>query len=106
MLLIHLHISGVTARVQFDASVGGDVFSTTSSTLLGRGILEETGFDRFIPVVTKGLSNDDTPNTTQTTANNHYWTNTGVYYDENSTYDASVMRLREFLFHLLLQKHF
>ena len=85
----------VTARVQFDASVGGDVFSTTSSTLLGRGILEETGFDRFIPVVTKGLSNDDTPNTTQTTANNHYWTNTGVYYDENSTYDASVMRLRE-----------
>ena len=85
----------ITARVQFDASVGGDVFSTTSSTLLGRGILEETGFDRFIPVVTKGLSNDDTPNTTQTTANNHYWTNTGVYYDENSTYDASVMRLRE-----------
>ena len=85
----------VTARVQFDASVGGDVFSTTSSTLLGRGILEETGFDRFIPVVTRGLSNDDTPNTTQTTANNHYWTNTGVYYDENSTYDASVMRLRE-----------
>jgi len=85
----------VTARVQFDASVGGDVFSTTSSTLLGRGILEETGFDRFIPVVTRGLSNDDTPNTTQTSANNHYWTNTGVYYDENSTYDASVMRLRE-----------
>ena len=96
----------VTARVQFDASVGGDVFSTTSSTLLGRGILEETGFDRFIPVVTKGLSNDDTPNTTQTTANNHYWTNTGVYYDENSTYDASVMRLREISLSFVAPKTF
>ena len=60
------------------------MFSTTSSTLLGRGILEETGFDRFVPVVTKGLTNDGSPNTKQITPNAHYWPNTGVFYDENS----------------------
>ena len=96
----------LTARVQFDASVGGDVFSTTSSTLLGRGILEETGFDRFVPVVTKGLTNDGSPNTKQTTANAHYWPNTGVFYDENSMYDASVMRIREVSLSLVAPKSF
>ena len=96
----------VTARVQFDASVGGDVFSTTSSTLLGRGILEETGFDRFVPVVTRGLTNDGSPNVKQTTANAHYWPNTGVFYDENSVYDASVMRIREVSLSLVAPKSF
>ena len=96
----------VTARVQFDAAVGGDVFSTTSSTLLGRGILEETGFDRFVPVVTRGLTNDGSPNVKQTTANAHYWPNTGVFYDENSVYDASVMRLREVSLSLVAPKSF
>ena len=96
----------VSARVQFDASVGGDVFSTTSSTLLGRGILEETGFDRFVPVVTRGLTNDGAPNVKQTTANAHYWPNTGVFYDENSVYDASVMRLREVSLSLVAPKSF
>ncbi|MEL0008268.1 MAG: SusC/RagA family TonB-linked outer membrane protein [Flammeovirgaceae bacterium] len=96
----------LTARVQFDASVGGDVFSTTSSTLLGRGILEETGFDRFVPVVTTGLTNDGAVNTKQTTANAHYWPNTGVFYDENSVYDASVMRLREVSLSLVAPKSF
>jgi len=96
----------VTARVQFDSSVGGDVFSTTSSTLLGRGILEETGFDRFVPIVTKGLTNDGSPNVKQTTANAHYWPNTGVFYDENSMYDASVMRIREVSLSLVAPKSF
>ena len=96
----------LSARVQFDASVGGDVFSTTSSTLLGRGILEETGFDRFVPVVTKGVTNDGSPNVKQTTANAHYWPNTGVFYDENSVYDASVMRLREVSLSFVAPKSF
>jgi hypothetical protein len=95
-----------TLRVQFDSQVGGDVFSTTNSTLLGRGILQETDFDRFVPVVTKGLSADGTANTTQTTANAHYWPNTGVFYDENSIYDASVMRLREVSLSFVAPKSF
>ena len=95
-----------TLRIQFDSQVGGDVFSTTNSTLLGRGILEETGFDRFVPVVTNGLTADGQVNIKQTTANQHYWPNTGVFYDENSIYDASVMRLREISLSFVAPKSF
>jgi hypothetical protein len=95
-----------TLRVQFDSQVGGDVFSTTNSTLLGRGILQETDFDRFIPVVANALTADDQKNTKQVTPNQHYWRNTGVYHDEHSIYDASVMRLREVSLSFVAPKSF
>ncbi|MEC8679510.1 MAG: SusC/RagA family TonB-linked outer membrane protein, partial [Bacteroidota bacterium] len=95
-----------TLRVQFDSQVGGDVFSTTNSTLLGRGILQETDFDRFVPVVANALTADDQKNTKQVTPNQHYWRNTGVYHDEHSIYDASVMRLREVSLSFVAPKSF
>ena len=95
-----------TIRVQFDHQVGGDMFTTTVSTMTGRGILGNTGFDRFVPVVTNGLKLDGTPYTKQTTANQHYWPNTGVFYDEQSVYDASTMRLREISLSLVAPKSF
>jgi TonB-linked SusC/RagA family outer membrane protein len=96
----------VSLRVQFDHQVGGDMFSTTISTMTGRGILGNTGFDRFVPVVTSGVKLDGTVHTKQTTANQHYWPNTGVFYDEQSVYDASVMRLREVSLSLVAPKSF
>ena len=95
-----------TIRVQFDHQVGGDMFTTTVSTMTGRGILGNTGFDRFVPVITNGLKLDGTPYTKQTTANQHYWPNTGVFYDEQSVYDASTMRLREISLSLVAPKSF
>ena len=95
-----------TIRVQFDHQVGGDMFTTTVSTMTGRGILGNTGFDRFVPVITSGLKLDGTPYTKQTTANQHYWPNTGVFYDEQSVYDASTMRLREVSLSLVAPKSF
>ena len=96
----------VSVRVQFDHQVGGDMFTTTVSTMTGRGILGNTGFDRFVPVITSGLKLDGTPYTKQTTANQHYWPNTGVFYDEQSVYDASTMRLREVSLSLVAPKSF
>jgi len=96
----------VSVRVQFDHQVGGDMFTTTVSTMTGRGILGNTGFDRFVPVITSGLKLDGTPYTKQTTANQHYWPNTGVFYDEQSVYDASTMRLREISLSLVAPKSF
>jgi len=91
-------------RAQIDYTAGGYIWGSTASTLTGRGILEETGFDRFVPVVTTGVVQTGTesdgtpiyaPNDQQITANRHYWEHTGVFYDENRIYDASVVRLRE-----------
>ncbi len=90
---------GVTFRFQFDWQQGGDIWGSTASTLTGRGIAGETGFDRFVPVVAQGLIEqpDGTlaPNTVQNTANDYYWESTGVFYDENRMFDATTIRLRE-----------
>lgn len=90
---------GVNLRVQFDWQQGGDIWGSTASTLTSRGIAGETGFDRFLPVIVTGLKQaaDGTlvPNDIQVSANNAYWRNSGVWYDENRIFDATNVRLRE-----------
>lgn len=90
---------GITLRGQFDWQQGGDIWGSTASTLTGRGIAGETGFDRFIPMVVTGLKTDAdgnlVPNDIQVTANDAYWRNTGVWFDENRIFDATNVRLRE-----------
>ncbi len=85
----------VTFRFQIDWVQGGDLWASTPSTLVGRGILEETGFDRFVPVIAPGVGPDGSENTVQISPNNHYWWHAGVFYDENRIYDGTVVRLRE-----------
>ncbi len=96
---------GLSARVQFDYTHGGDMWASTPSTLYSRGILEETGeFDRFIPVIVPGVvqngvdDNGDPvyePNNIQITSNNHFWRNAGVWIDENRMFDVTTIRIRE-----------
>ncbi|MEO1258546.1 MAG: SusC/RagA family TonB-linked outer membrane protein [Bacteroidota bacterium] len=90
---------GLTFRFQFDWQQGGDIWGSTASTLTARGIAGETDFDRFVPVVVEGLKEDAdgnlVPNDIQVTANDAYWRNTGVWYDENRIFDATTVRLRE-----------
>ena len=85
----------LTFRMQFDYQDGGDMVSATSYTLLGRGIAEATGFDRFVPVIQKGVKSDGTPNTTQITSTQHFWANGGVFNSELQVFDATHIRLRE-----------
>ena len=84
----------ITLRAQVDHTVGGDIWGGTASTLTGRGILKYTGFDRFIPVVVTGVDKDGNVNNIQVTPNAHYWRDTGVWYDEQRMFDASIVRLR------------
>ncbi|GAB4250441.1 MAG: SusC/RagA family TonB-linked outer membrane protein [Saprospiraceae bacterium] len=74
---------------------GGAIYSTLPSTLMGRGILQETDFDRFIPLIAPGVKADGTPNDVQITSTDHYWQNGGVFIDEMRTYDGSYLKLRE-----------
>ncbi len=85
----------ITFRFQFDYQEGGDIYGATASTLYSRGILEETDFDRFVPVVVKGVKDDGTPNDFQITSNNHFWRDAGVFISENRMFDATHFRLRE-----------
>ncbi len=100
---------GITLRGQFDWQQGGDIWGSTASTLTGRGIAGETGFDRFIPMVVTGLKEDAdgnlVPNDIQVTANDAYWRNTGVWFDENRIFDATNVRLRELSLSFSLPKN-
>jgi hypothetical protein len=62
---------------------------------MARGILQETDFDRYVPVVAPGVKEDGTPNDVQITSTQHYWRNGGVFNDEMRVYDASYLKLRE-----------
>jgi len=85
----------INLRVQIDYVSGGDIWGSTASTLTGRGIAGETGFDRFVPVIAPGVQRDGSVNTVQITPNRHYWEHTGVFYDEHRMFDATTLRLRE-----------
>ena len=74
---------------------GGIIYATTPSTLMGRGILQETDFDRFVPVITPGVKADGTPNDIQVNTTEYYWQNGGVFQDEMRTYDGTYVKLRE-----------
>ena len=86
---------GITFRMLWNYQQGGDMYAGTPSTLLSRGILEETDFDRFVPVIVPGVLADGSPNNIQVTANQHYWRDLGVFIFENRIYDATHIRLRE-----------
>lgn len=74
---------------------GGIIYSTLPSTLMARGILQETDFDRFVPVIAPGVKSDGTPNDIQITSTQHYWQNGGVFHDEQRVYDGTYLKLRE-----------
>ncbi len=100
-----INIYGVRFNALLTYSDGGIMYATTPSTLMGRGILEETGFDRFVPVIAPGVKvteEDASGNPTayaendiQITSTQHYWQNGGVFHDEVRTYDATYLKLRE-----------
>ncbi|MBX2876504.1 MAG: SusC/RagA family TonB-linked outer membrane protein [Saprospiraceae bacterium] len=92
---LSLTYKGLSVNALITYSDGGVIYATGPSTLMGRGILQETDFDRFVPVIVPGVLGDGTPNNIQITPNNHYWTNGGVFRDEMRTYDGTYVKLRE-----------
>ena len=70
-----LSYKGFTINALLSYSEGGVIYATTPSTLMGRGILAETDFDRYVPVIAPGvLDNGDgtyRPNDIQITSTQH-----------------------------------
>ncbi len=88
---------GLNFRMQWDYVNGGDMYSATSSVLLGRGVTRDTEFDRAAGYILPGVTANGSPNTIQTSATQAYFNNTvaGGAADEAGIYDATVIRLRE-----------
>lgn len=93
-----LSFKSLSFRVQVDYTHGGDMYSATSSVLLGRGVTRDTEFDRRLPVILPGVLEDGkTPNNIQISSTQAYFDNTvaGGAADEAGIYDATVVRVRE-----------
>ncbi|WP_423997951.1 SusC/RagA family TonB-linked outer membrane protein [Maribacter sp. IgM3_T14_3] len=73
---------------------GGDIYSRTVSTLLGRGLTTDT-VDRENTFILPGVLADGSANTQQINNSTFYFDNILFGPDELGIYDASVIRLQE-----------
>ncbi|MCY7349359.1 MAG: SusC/RagA family TonB-linked outer membrane protein [Cytophagaceae bacterium] len=87
---------GLTLSAQVDYRHGGAIYSATAGTLLGRGVVEDTDFDRDNTYILPGVKQDGQPNDIQITASDVGF---NVLYfggvDEFRVWDGSTLRLRE-----------
>ena len=73
---------------------GGDIYSSTISTLLGRGLITET-LDRENTFILPGVNAAGQPNNVQINNSDYYFTNVLFGPSELQVYDASTFRLQE-----------
>jgi len=88
---------GISLRLQFDWTQGGDMLAYTPGTLIGRGLTKDTDFDRLLPIILPGVKADGSPNDVQISASQAYFNNYSGFFGmaDLITYDATVVRLRE-----------
>jgi TonB-linked SusC/RagA family outer membrane protein len=92
-----LEWKGLSFRMQWDWTQGGDMLAYTPGTLVGRGLTKDTDFDRLLPIILPGVQANNKPNTVQISASQAYFNNYSGFFSLQDliTYDATVFRLRE-----------
>jgi TonB-linked SusC/RagA family outer membrane protein len=86
---------GINLSFQFDYRYGGDIYSTTISSLFARGVTRDTDFDRSKTIIMPGVTAEGNPNTVQTTASDAYFNNIGFGPSDLQIYDGTTIRLRQ-----------
>ncbi|WP_273566202.1 SusC/RagA family TonB-linked outer membrane protein [Maribacter halichondriae] len=95
-----------TLGFQFNWTQGGDIYSSTIATLLGRGLIVET-LDRENTFVLNGVKQSDgTPNDVQINNSDYFFNNILFGPSELQVYDATVIRLQELSLGYSLPKQF
>ena len=92
-----LSFKGISFRMQWDYTQGGDMLAYTPGTVVGRGLSADTDFDRTLPLILPGVKRDGTPNDVQISASAAYFNNLSGFFGVSDiiTYDATMIRLRE-----------
>ena len=93
-----------TLSTQFNWTQGGDIYSQTVQTLLGRGVINDDGVDRANSFILPGVNPAGQPNTTQINNSTYYFSNVLYGPDEMGVYDATVFRLQEVSLNYRLSK--
>ena len=83
-------------RGLFHWKQGGDIYSKTVATLLGRGVVAQDGIDRIHPFALPGVNKDTGLENTKLITNAQYYFGNILYGpSELLVYDGTVMRLQE-----------
>lgn len=94
-----LTFKGLSFRMQWDWTQGGDMLAYTPGTLVGRGLTKDTDFDRTRMFILPGVKQADPklPNDVQISTSEAYFTNLSGFFglQDLIVYDATVIRLRE-----------
>ncbi len=86
----------LSLSMQWEYQHGGDLLASTVGAIIGRGLVEDTDFDRTQSIVLPGIrETTGQPNDIQITATEAYFNNIGFGIDEAIVYDATHIRLRE-----------
>jgi hypothetical protein len=89
-----LSFKNFTLGFQLDYVKGGDVYSSTIATLLGRGLIVET-LDRENTYILPGVNRSGEKNTIQINNSDYYFSNVLFGPNELQVYDATTIRLQE-----------
>jgi TonB-linked SusC/RagA family outer membrane protein len=90
----NLSYKGISFRMQWEYTCGGDMYSSTTRSLIARGVTKDTEFDRAAPYLLPGVDANGNPNRVQTSATQAFFNN-GFGPDESGMFDATLIRLRE-----------
>lgn len=91
-----LSYKGISFRMQWDYTKGGDILSYSAGSVIGRGLSKDTDFDRQQMLILPGVKDDGSPNDIMMSASNAYFLNlSGFTASDVIIYDASTIRLRE-----------
>ncbi|WP_405205402.1 SusC/RagA family TonB-linked outer membrane protein [Aquimarina sp. LLG6339-5] len=87
---------GLKFSFDFQYRHGGDIFSQTASTLVGRGVVDsDNPIDRRGAYILPGVLQDGTTNNIPITATNVFFSNFGFGPNESQIYDGTTLRLNE-----------
>jgi TonB-linked SusC/RagA family outer membrane protein len=98
-LISTLQYKGITFGFQWDYVHGGQVFSYTATTMIGRGVAKDLeDFDPGLPLVLPGVKEEDgSPNDMPITTSGAFFSNTilGGGASDRGIFDATRIRFRE-----------
>ncbi|MDP2088244.1 MAG: SusC/RagA family TonB-linked outer membrane protein [Flavobacteriaceae bacterium] len=86
---------GFSLGAQVDYIHGGDMYSTTTSSTISRGLSKDTDFDRNQTIILEGVLQNGQPNNIQINATQFGFEMNGFFIDEEAVHDATTIRLRE-----------
>lgn len=89
-----LTVKGVSFRMQWDYTKGGDMYAITPQILVARGVTKDTDFDRTLSFIYPGVDPNGNKNTIQLPASTAFF-DASLATDEQFIFDATVVRLRE-----------